>query len=138
MRIVKSSLAVSAVALALAGCASHGVANRNRPDEFAVARSQPLVIPPDFSLTPPKAGDPAAQGADPRQEALQALFGGPAPRSRGEESMLNAAGEDHVALGARSVAGGSIDDRLGGRALVDDIGGGIAGAGRDATVSTPQ
>jgi len=138
MRIVKSSLAVSAAALALAGCASHGVANRNRPDEFAVARSQPLVIPPDFSLTPPKAGDPAAQGADPRQEALQALFGGPAPRSRGEESMLNAAGEDHVALGARSVAGDPATNVVDKGATTQTIIDAPAGAGRDATVSTPQ
>jgi hypothetical protein len=138
MRIVKSSLAVSAAALALAGCASHGVANRNRPDEFAVARSQPLVIPPDFSLAPPRAGDPAAQGTDPRQEALQALFGGPAPRSRAETSMLNAAGDEHVALGARSVAGDPntnvVDKGATTQAIIDAP----VGAGRDATVSTPQ
>ena len=28
----------------------------NSPDEFAVARNAPLIIPPDFSLAPPVAG----------------------------------------------------------------------------------
>src|SRR3954464_4844907 len=105
MRIVKLSLAVSAAALLLSGCSHSGVSGRGRPDEFAVARNQPLVIPPDYALTPPKAGQPTAEGSDPRQQAIEALFGGPAPRSQSESSMLNAAGNEHVALGARSVAG---------------------------------
>jgi len=106
MRIVKLSLAASAAALLLGGCANHGIAGRGRPDEFAVVRNQPLVIPPDYALAPPGAGEPTPQAADPRQEALQALFGGPAPRSQAETTMLNAAGNEHVADGARSVAGG--------------------------------
>ena len=138
MRIVKLSLAACASALLLAGCASHGVAGRNRPDEFAVARNQPLVIPPDYSLTPPKAGEPTPQGADPRQEALQALFGGPAPRSQSETSMLNAAGDEHVALGARSVAGDPATNVVDKGAVTQTIINAPVGAGRDATVTTPQ
>ena len=105
MRIVTLGLAAPAAALLLAGCGSSGIAGRERPDEFAVARNAPLVIPPDFALEPPRPGEPVPQGADARTQALEALFGGPAPRSKAETSMLDAAGEDRVALGARSVAG---------------------------------
>ena len=104
MRKVKLALAATAATLLLAACGSGGLMNRDRPDEFAVARSQPLVIPPDFALTPPRGGDAVPQAADARTQALDALFGGPAPRSRSEQSVLSAAGSDRAALGARSVA----------------------------------
>ena len=138
MRIVKLSLAASAAALLLSGCASHGVSGRGRPDEFAVVRNQPLVIPPDYALAPPAAGAPTAQAADPRQEALQALFGGPAPRSQSETTMLNAAGNDHVADGARSVAGDPGTNVVDKGATTQAIINAPAGAGPTATVSTPQ
>ena len=102
MRITRLVLAVSAAAL-VAGCAS-GPFNRARPDEFAVARNAPLVVPPDFAMTPPRPGQ-ADSGTDPRAEALQALFGGPQPRSAVENNMLQLAGQDRAVLGARSVAG---------------------------------
>ncbi len=138
MRIVKVTLAASAAALLLSGCASHHVSNRGRPDEFSVVRNQPLVIPPDYSLTPPKAGEPTPQAADPRQEALQALFGGPAPRSRAETSMLDAAGNDHVADGARSVAGDPNTNVVDKGATTQKIVEAPPASGQTATVTTPQ
>ena len=81
-------LAMSGATL-LASCGSGGVMNRERPDEFAV---QPLVIPPDFSLTPPQPGAPRPAEGTAAQEALDALFGGPAPRSDVETSALQRAG----------------------------------------------
>ena len=33
-----------------AACGSGGLLNRDRPDEFAVQRQAPLVVPPDFNL----------------------------------------------------------------------------------------
>jgi hypothetical protein len=138
MRIVKVTLAASAAAALLAGCASHRVSDRGRPDEFAVVRNQPLVIPPDYSLMPPKAGEPTPQAADSRQEALQALFGGPAPRSRGETSMLDAAGNDHVADGARSVAGDPNTNVVDKGATTQKIVDAPVTSGQQATVTTPQ
>src|SRR3954471_7381701 len=138
MRIVKLSLAASAAALVLGGCSHSGVAGRGRPDEFAVVRNQPLVIPPDYALAPPRAGEPTPQAADPRQEALQALFGGPAPRSQSETTMLNAAGIDHVAEGARSVAGDPNTNVVDKGATTQAIINAPAGAGQTATVTTPQ
>ena len=75
------------------------------PDEFQVARNAPLVVPPDYSLTPPTAGAATSSPTDAQSQAIEALFGGPAPRSLGETSMLEKAGRDRAALGARSVAG---------------------------------
>jgi len=34
----------------LSACGSRGVFNRDRPDEMAVTRQAPLVVPPDFAL----------------------------------------------------------------------------------------
>ena len=92
-------------ALALGGC---GVFSGNKPkslDEFAVARNAPLVIPPDYSLTPPVAGTVSATAESAQSQAIEALFGGPSPRSSTETSLLESAGRDRAALGARSVAG---------------------------------
>jgi len=92
MRIsFRSSLAIASFAL-LGACASHGVSNRDRPDEFAVQREAPLVVPPDFALVPPQPGAPRPAEGTAAQQALQALFGGPAPRSAVETSALDRAG----------------------------------------------
>ena len=92
MRIsFRSSLAIASFAL-LGACASHGVSNRDRPDEFAVQRQAPLVVPPDFALKPPQPGAPRPAEGTAAQQALQALFGGPAPRSAVETSALDRAG----------------------------------------------
>ncbi len=138
MRIVKPGLGACALALLLAGCGAGGITGRDRPDEFAVTRNAPLVIPPDYNLAPPRTGAPAAQGTDARTQALEALFGGPAPRSQGERSMLEAAGDERVALGARSVAGDPGTTVVDKGAVTQAIVAAPAGAGRDSTVSTPQ
>jgi hypothetical protein len=137
MRIVKLGLAASAASLLLAGCGGGGILGRDRPDEFAVTRNAPLVIPPDFGLEPPTPGSPAPQGNDPRAQALEALFGGPAPRSEGERSMLNAAGRERVALGARSVAGDPQTTVVEKGAVTQTIIAAPAGPGREASVTTP-
>ena len=70
--------------------APRSAASRNAPDEFAVARNAPLIIPPDFTLTPPVAGTAGLSAGDAQQQAIDALFGGPAPRSAAETSLLDA------------------------------------------------
>lgn len=138
MRKISIALGVTAASVALAGCGSSGVLGRDRPDEFAVARNAPLVIPPDFSLVPPRAGEPTPQGADARTQALEALFGGPAPRSEAERQMLNQAGTANAVVGARSVAGDPETQVVDKGAVTQTILNAPAGAGRDATVTTPQ
>jgi hypothetical protein len=93
--------AVLVAALAASGCATRGARSRT-PDEFAVARNAPLVVPPDFNLAPPVAGTAGLTPSEAQQQAIDALFGGPAPRSNAETSMLDAAGRNDAQLGIRS------------------------------------
>lgn len=104
MRIVNLGLAASA-ALLLSACGSSNGYDRDRPDEFAVTRNAPLVVPPDFALVPPAPGAPSPSAIDSRSQAIDALFGGPAPRSVAETQMLKAADADRASAGARSTTG---------------------------------
>ena len=100
MRKAFSALALAA-ALATSGCAA--LSGRSKaPDEFQVARNAPLIIPPDFSLAPPVAGTGGMTPNEAQQQAIDALFGGPAARSLGEVSLLDVAGRDSAQLGIRS------------------------------------
>ena len=91
MRKLSTLIAVAGGALLLASCGGN-LLSRDRPDEFAVQRQAPLVVPPDFSLTPPAPGAPRPAEGTAAQQALEALFGGPAPRSAVETSALERAG----------------------------------------------
>jgi hypothetical protein len=101
---MRKVLLLIAPAVLVSGCSMFGPKQKSL-DEFAVARNAPLVIPPDYSLTPPVAGTVSMSAQDAQTQAIEALFGGPAPRSQGEMSMLESAGRDRAALGIRSTAG---------------------------------
>ncbi|PZQ61802.1 MAG: DUF3035 domain-containing protein [Sphingomonas taxi] len=89
----------------LAGCGKRGY-DRARPDEFAVARQAPLIIPPDFALVPPQPGAVRTQGNNPQAQAIDALFGGPAQRSASEAGVVDQAGGAAAAVpGIRSGVG---------------------------------
>jgi len=91
---------VLVAAVAASGCATNRRARVS--DEFLVARNAPLVIPPDFSLAPPVAGTQGLSAGEAQQQAIDALFGGPAPRSPAETSLLDAAGRGDAQIGIRS------------------------------------
>ncbi|MFC0203687.1 DUF3035 domain-containing protein [Novosphingobium soli] len=105
MRMKKTGalVLVATGAVLLSACGSTGLFNRSRPDEFAVQRQTPLVVPPDFSLTPPKEGQPRPADESLQQQTLDALFGGPQARSEIETSALNLAGTADPAI--RSTVG---------------------------------
>src|SRR3546814_18670367 len=88
---VNYALAVPALALALYACGGGGFLNRERPDEFAVSRVTPLVIPPDLALSPPKTGAPRPLEVDSKGQALRALFVDTmlAAPTRGSEQQKN-------------------------------------------------
>ena len=92
---------VLAAAVTTGGC-SIVKGHAPSPDEFAVARNAPLIIPPDFSLAPPVAGTAGMTPNEAQQQAIDVLFGGPATRSPGEISLLDVAGRDSAQLGIRS------------------------------------
>ncbi len=97
-------LLLLAPAILLGGCGAFG-GKTKALDEFAVARNAPLVIPPDYQLTPPVAGTVSMSAQEAQTQAIEALFGGPAPRSSTETSMLERAGRDRAAIGIRTTAG---------------------------------
>ncbi|AHE56937.1 DUF3035 domain-containing protein [Sphingomonas sanxanigenens] len=139
MRKVVISAGATLIALALSACGSGGGGlNRARPDEFAVQRQAPLVIPPDFALTPPKPGAPRPQEADSSTQALEAMFGGAAQRSASEAAAINQAGGARAEPGIRSEAGDPATTTVNKGSTTRDIIAAPEGDGEDARVSTPQ
>lgn len=93
MRKVTPIILAATASLLIAGCSSGGLMGRERPDEFAVQRQTPLVVPPDFHLVPPAPGAPRPTEGTAAQQALDVLFGGESPRSAVETSTLFQAGD---------------------------------------------
>jgi hypothetical protein len=99
-----------AAAVAVTGCAHHKerLSNRNAPDEFAISRNAPLIVPPDFALAPPKPGAPRALADDAQTNAAEALFGPGVkitPKSPAESNLLDKAGAAKPEPNIRSSAG---------------------------------
>jgi hypothetical protein len=68
---------LAACAAALMGCQSVRDAaglGKQSPDEFAVATKQPLIIPPEFNLRPPRDGAPPTNQVDPMTGARNDLY----------------------------------------------------------------
>ncbi|MGN6499958.1 MAG: DUF3035 domain-containing protein [Tsuneonella sp.] len=126
---------VLAGSAALAACGSGGILGRERPDEFAVQRQAPLVVPPDFALTPPAPGAPRPAEGTASQQALQALFGGPAPRSAVETSALDRAGSADP--GIRSAVGDPATNTVAKGTVTRDILAAPQGAGGAAQAVSP-
>ena len=66
------------------------------PDEFRVVTRAPLTLPPDYSLRPPRPGEPRPQELEPDAEARAALFGQDTGQSAtsGERAFVGAAGAE--------------------------------------------
>lgn len=122
----------------LSACGSSGLFNRDRPDEFAVSRQAPLVIPPDFALVPPAPGTPAAASVDSSRAAMEAMFGGPAPRSATEAAAINSAGRANAAAGIRSSVGDPGTEVVDKGATTREIIAAPEGDGQDARAAVPQ
>ena len=126
---------LAAGAATLAGCGSTGLFDRERPDEFAVQLQAPLVVPPDFNLVPPATGAPRPSDNTASQQALDALFGGPAPRSNVETSALDQAGS--AAPGIRSQVGDADTHTVDKGAVTRNIISAPQGDGREAQAVIP-
>jgi hypothetical protein len=130
MRKITALILVTSASALLAGCGSSGLFNRDRPDEFAVQRQSPLVVPPDFALTPPKQGAPRPAETNARQQTLDALFGGPSQRSQVESNAVSRAGTS--APGIRSSVGDTDTNTVSKGAITNDIIAAPQGDGREA------
>ena len=130
-------LAVSILATTLSACGSNNLFSRDRPDEFAVSRQAPLVVPPDFALTPPAPGTARPGGESTAEQTLRALFGGAAPRSATESAIIGSADGARADPGIRSQVG-SPDTQVVDKGLtVREIIAAPEGDGRDASASIP-
>jgi len=97
---------IALVALLTAAAAASGCSTIQRsmgagkvvPDEFRVVTSAPLTLPPEYSLRPPRPGEPRPQELEPSAEARSALFGQDtgANATAGERSFVSAAGAEAV------------------------------------------
>ena len=130
------TLALAGAAAVLAsGCTSGGLLSRDRPDEFAVQRQAPLVVPPDFNLVPPAPGAPRPSEGTAQQQALEALF--PAPQRSGvETSALDRAGRADP--GIRSAVGDAGTNTVAKGTVTRDILAAPEGAGGAAQATIPS
>ena len=121
----------------LSGCGKRGY-DRARPDEFAVARQAPLVIPPDYSLVPPQPGAARPQDNASQAQTLEALFGGNTQRSAAENGIVNQAGGDTADAGIRSSVGDPSTNVVDKGSTTRDIVAAPEGDGQDARASATK
>jgi hypothetical protein len=110
--------AVLTLAAATAGCGNMRETlglNKEPPDEFQVVARQPLSVPPEFELRPPRPGASRPQSSTVREQAQQTVFRqnedanatggyqGNGAMSEGERSLLTQAGADKAPGDIREV-----------------------------------
>lgn len=137
MSVMRKLILAAGLVSSLSACGSTGLFDRERPDEFAVSRQAPLVIPPDFALVPPAPGAPSSNSVDSSRAAMEAMFGGPSARSASETATLNAAGRANAAPGIRSAVGDPATEVVDKGAATRDILAAPEGDGQDARASVP-
>lgn len=127
-------LILATMCLGLAACGG----KQGALDEYAVARNAPLILPPDYTLEPPRAGTISSTAGEAQSQAIEALFGGPAPRSTGENIMLSAASDGRVPVGVRSNAGDPETRVIDKGPDTMEVLAAPESDGQDATADTPQ
>jgi len=132
---MRNLVILAGTAALLSACTGSGL-DRARPDEFAVARQAPLVIPPDYALVPPQPGAarPQDTSGNAQAQTLEALFGGSAPRSAAEQATLESAG-GAADPGIRSSVGDPGTNVVDKGSTTRDIVAAPAGNGQGATAS---
>ena len=130
-------LAASVIATTLSACGSNSLFSRDRPDEMMVSRQAPLVVPPDYSLTPPAPGSARPGGESTAEQTLRALSGGPAPGSASEAPVTGSADGARADPGIRSQVGSPDTQVVDKGLVVRDILAAPEGDGRDASSAIP-
>ncbi|MFN3453252.1 MAG: DUF3035 domain-containing protein [Sphingorhabdus sp.] len=119
----------------MSGCGSMGnILGGNQAAAPVAGRAAPLVVPPDFVLEPTAAT--LTRSADATQEqALEALFGGPAARSAAERSISTTPGIAEA--GIRSSVGDPQTNVIDKGQTTRDIIAAPPGDGQATRVNTP-
>ncbi|MFT3727556.1 MAG: DUF3035 domain-containing protein [Terricaulis sp.] len=86
--------AASATTTACGSLSRAAGATKVSPDEFRIVTQAPLTLPPDYSLRPPRPGEPRPQESNSSDDARATLFGQDtaAQASQGERTLVNDAG----------------------------------------------
>ena len=134
----------ASVMLGLSACASVGnaagdlwnwdITNKQAASQPASSRAAPLVVPPDFALTPAQAGAQRPQEVG-QEQVLEALFGGPAARSAVERSITTSAGTGEA--GIRSSVGDPKTNTVNKGSITRDIIAAPEGDGQTAQAVIP-
>ena len=111
--------------LQLGGCAKGTVQDalgmsKRAPDEFAVVRRAPLIVPPDYDLRPPDPGAPRPNVGRTADQARVALTGSQAEPSPASQAL---AGATPPATGQAVTGGatGAASDNMPASAIADDL-----------------
>ena len=109
-------LMLAGLAFGLGGCGLagdlFGGSSKQAPDEFQVVAQQPLSIPPNADLRPPRPGAPRPQDTAPNVQARGIVTGNPVPAG---SAAAGGGGQSEGALLAKAGASGadpSIRDKV--------------------------
>ena len=123
LRSLSQFILIGATAVSLSACGSSLSENlgygKDAPDEFAIVTKAPLVIPPDYSLRPPRPGAASPRETSPQAIAQAALASSNAAstnQSAGELALLANAGATNADPNIRQV----IDDETRALKLKDE------------------
>jgi len=134
--------------LALAGCARGSVQDalgmgKRAPDEFAVVKRAPLIVPPEYDLRPPDPGAPRPNIGRTADQARVAMTGSAeAPRAAAPSSasqILGSAAPSANAPAAATTANGVATGSMGAGAVADDLlAAGTRAPANGTAVAAPQ
>jgi hypothetical protein len=141
----KTAILLAFSAISLSGCSTVNdaatdlwnwdIRGNSEAQQPTTSRVAPLMVPPDYALRPVQAAP--TRGNEGRQDqVLDALFGGPAPRSNGETSVLALSGAAEP--GIRSTVGDPETVTVNKGSVTRDIIAAPEGDGQNAQAVIPQ
>jgi hypothetical protein len=147
MKTRTALLSASAIMLlGLSGCQSMGQAYQTLYDwdirgndaskTPTTSRVAPLVVPPDYALKPAAVAAVRPQDGAGQDQVLDALFGGAAPRSNSERSVVASAGSSET--GIRSTVGDPDTNTVNKGSITRDIIAAPEGDGQNAQAAVPE
>jgi hypothetical protein len=140
------TLSAPALLLGLSGCQSIGktyqalydldIRGGDAAQTPTTSRVAPLVVPPDYPLKPVQVAPTRGADGAAQDQVLDALFGGAAPRSNSERSVISAAG--NAEAGIRSTVGDPDTVTVNKGSVTRDIIAAPEGDGQTAQAAIPE
>lgn len=103
----KYLVAIILTVFTVLGCAQPKEAlnlNSDSPDEFAVIRKKPLVIPPKFNLRPPENSEKELSKDEPVNEARSVLVGSVLPNKKNNDKLADTSKGELVFLAKSGIS----------------------------------